>query len=50
MDEYRQDSGELIDESSWLMRDLWDTGAGKEGNGFDNKAKEIGIVGNKAID
>src|SRR4051794_3402446 len=22
---YREDSGELIDENSWLMRDLWDT-------------------------
>jgi len=23
---YREESGELIDENSWLMRDLWDTG------------------------
>ncbi len=24
--DYRQKSGELIDNNSWLMRDLWDTG------------------------
>ena len=36
---YRQDSGELIDENGWLMRDLWDTGAPKEGNGFVTKPK-----------
>ena len=37
--QYRQKSGEMIDEYSWLMRDLWDTGALKEGKGFVTKPK-----------
>ena len=38
---YRQYSGELIDENSWVMRDLWDTGV-VQLRGF-YKTKEIGI-------
>jgi hypothetical protein len=44
---YRQDSGELIDENSWLMRDLWDTGAVREGNGFVTKPKKLASSGIK---
>ena len=46
---YRQDSGELIDESSWLMRDLWDTGAAREGNGFVTKPKKLASSGIKRL-
>ena len=31
---YRENSGESISEESWLMRDLWDTGAGQEEPGL----------------
>jgi hypothetical protein len=31
--EYRQSSGETISESSWVMRDLWDTRVA-QGRGF----------------
>ena len=37
--QYRQKSGEMIDENSWLMRDLWDTGALKEAKGLVTKPK-----------
>jgi hypothetical protein len=43
--DYRLFSGELIDEDSWLMRDLWDTGI-IQGKGFvtrPNKLSQIGI-------
>jgi hypothetical protein len=46
---YRQDSGELIDENSWLMRDLWDTGAVREGNGFVTKPKKLASSGIKRL-
>jgi hypothetical protein len=46
---YRHDSGELIDENSWLMRDLWDTGAVREGNGFVTKPKKIASSGIKRL-
>jgi hypothetical protein len=46
---YRQDSGELIDENSWVMRDLWDTGAPKEGNGLVTKPKKLASSGIKRL-
>ncbi len=46
---YRHDSGELIDENSWLMRDLWDTEATKEGNGFVTKPKKLASSGIKRL-
>jgi len=47
---YRQKSGELIDENSWLMRDLWDTGALKDAKGLVTKPKKTSIIWYKAID
>jgi hypothetical protein len=47
--EYRKNSGELIDENSWLMRDLWDTGGSKEGNGFVTKPKKMASSGIKRL-
>ena len=46
---YRQDSCGLIDESSWLVRDLWDTGAVREGNGFVTKPKKLASSGIKRL-
>ncbi len=37
---YRKDSGELIDENSWLMRDLWDTQVA-HGRGFITRLKKL---------
>jgi hypothetical protein len=37
---YRENSGELIDENSWLMRDLWDTQVA-QGRGFVTKPKQL---------
>jgi hypothetical protein len=47
--QYRQKSGEIIDENSWLMRDLWDTGALKEGKGFVTKPKRLASSGIKRL-
>ncbi len=47
--QYRQDSGELINENSWVMRDLWDTGALKEGKGFVTKPKKLASSGIKRL-
>ncbi len=44
---YRQDSGELIDKNSRVMRDLSDTGAAKEGIGFVTKPKKLASSGIK---
>jgi hypothetical protein len=46
---YRQDSGELICDNSWLMRDLWNTEATKEGNGFVTKPKKLASSGIKRL-
>jgi len=47
--QYRQKSGEIIDENRWLMRDLWDTGALKEGKGFVTKPKRLASSGIKRL-
>ena len=39
----------MINESSWLMRDLWDTGAAREGNGFITKPKKLASSGIKRL-
>ena len=46
---YRQKSGELIDENSWLMRDLWDTGALKDAKGLVTKPKKLASSGIKRL-
>ena len=45
---YREKSGELIDENSWLMRDLWDTGV-VQGRGFVTKPKKLASSGIKRL-
>ena len=45
---YRDDSGELIDENSWLMRDLWDTRVA-EGRGFATKPIKLAPSGIKRL-
>ncbi len=45
---YRQDSGELIDENSWVMRDLWDTRVA-QGRGFVTKPKKLAPSGIKRL-
>jgi integrase len=46
--EYREFSGELIDEDSWLMRDLWDTGI-IQGKGFVTKPNRLAQIGIKKL-
>jgi integrase len=45
---YRECSGELIDENSWLMRDLWDTRVA-QGRGFVTKPKKLASSGIKRL-
>ena len=45
---YREFSGELIDENSWVMRDLWDTGI-VQGKGFVTKPKKLAAIGIKKL-
>jgi integrase len=45
---YRENSGELIDENSWLMRDLWDTGV-IQLRGFVTKPKKLASSGIKRL-
>ncbi len=45
---YRKDSGELIDENSWVMRDLWDTQVA-QGRGVVAKPKKLSSVGLKKL-
>ncbi len=45
---YRDDSGELIDENSWLMRDLWDTRVA-QGRGFATKPIKLAPSGIKRL-
>jgi hypothetical protein len=45
---YREESGELIDENSWLMRDLWDTRVA-QGRGFVTKPKQLASSGIKRL-
>jgi hypothetical protein len=46
--QYRENSGELIDENSWLMRDLWDTGV-VQLRGFITKPKKLASSGIKRL-
>jgi site-specific recombinase XerC len=45
---YRENSGELIDENSWLMRDLWDTSVA-QGRGLVTKPKKLASSGIKRL-
>jgi integrase len=45
---YREDSGELIDENSWLMRDLWDTST-PQVRGFATRPKKLAASGIKRL-
>ncbi len=46
--DYREFSGELIDENSWVMRDLWDTGI-IQGKGFVTKPNKLAQIGIKKL-
>jgi len=47
---YREFSGELIDENSWVMRDLWDTqDIQRNGKGFVTKPKKLAPIGIKKL-
>jgi len=46
--DYRQKSGELINEDSWLMRDLWDTRVA-QGRGLVTKPKKLTSLGVKRL-
>ena len=46
--QYEKNSGELIDENSWLMRDLWDTRVA-QGRGFVTKPKKLASSGIKRL-
>ncbi len=47
---YREFSGELIDENSWVMRDLWDTqDIQRNGKGFVTKPKKLTPIGIKKL-
>lgn len=45
---YRENSGEIINEDSWLMRDLWDTRVAV-GRGFVTKPKKLAATGIKRL-
>jgi hypothetical protein len=45
---YREDSGELIDENSWAMRDLWDTQVA-QGRGLPARPKKLSSIGLKKL-
>lgn len=46
--DYRQKAGEVINENSWLMRDLWDTQINC-GTGFITKPKKLAASGIKRL-
>lgn len=46
--DYRQDSGEIISEFSWLMRDLWDTRVA-HGRGLASVPKKLSSLGVKRL-
>jgi hypothetical protein len=46
--DYRSFSGEIIDEDSWLMRDLWDTGI-IQGKAFVTKPNKLAQIGIKKL-
>ncbi len=45
---YREFSGEIIDENSWVMRDLWDTSI-TTGKGFVTRPKKLASIGIKKL-
>ncbi len=45
---YRDFSGELIDENSWVMRHLWDTQVA-QGRGFVTKPNKLATIGIKKL-
>jgi hypothetical protein len=45
---YREESGELIDENSWLMRDLWDTST-PQVRGFVTRPNKLAASGIKRL-
>jgi hypothetical protein len=45
---YREFSGELVDENSWVMRDLWDTGI-IQGKGFVTRPNKLATIGIKKL-
>ena len=46
---YRENSGELISKESWLMRDLWDTGAVQGGPGLVTRPNKLASTGIKRL-
>jgi len=46
---YREKCGEIIDNTSWLMRDLWDTGAVQGGKGLVTKPNKLAASGIKRL-
>ncbi len=46
---YREDSGEIINENSWVMRDLWDSSSLKDGKGLVTKPKQLASSGIKRL-
>ena len=46
---YREDSGEIINENSWVMRDLWDSSSIKDGKGLVTKPKKLTSSGVKRL-
>ena len=46
---YRENSGELVSEESWLMRDLWDTGAVQGGPGLVTRPNKLASAGIKRL-
>jgi integrase len=46
---YRQESGEIIDGNSWVMRDLWDSDSLKNGKGFVTIPKKLASSGIKRL-
>jgi hypothetical protein len=45
---YREKAGELINENSWLMRDLWDTQI-NTGTGLITRPKKLASTGIKRL-
>jgi integrase len=46
---YREKSGEIIEKGSWLMRDLWDTGAVQGGKGLVTHPHKLAASGIKRL-
>ncbi|MDN5847265.1 MAG: hypothetical protein L0H53_13445 [Candidatus Nitrosocosmicus sp.] len=46
---FREQSGELVNENSWVMRDLWNTDSKKSGNGLASRPKQLASSGIKRL-